>query len=155
MTSVPESHDLAGSAREGAGGVATEERVGVRTSTPPVAPRRLRSLAPRFVRRRPVLRLTWQVAIFFVGVAILAAGAVMLVTPGPGWAAIIVGFAVLATEFVWAQRILASVKRYALRAKDRAMEPRTRRILLVSGVLVALLVGAGCTWYLVRFGLPW
>ena len=40
-----------------------------------------------------------------VGFAIVIAGLIMLVIPGPGWAAIFLGFAVLATEFAFAERI--------------------------------------------------
>ena len=43
--------------------------------------------------------------VFIVGVAIVAAGIAMLVLPGPGWAAIFLGFAVLATEFAFAERV--------------------------------------------------
>lgn len=41
-----------------------------------------------------------------VGTAIILAGIIMLVAPGPGLAAIILGFAVLATEFPWAKKAL-------------------------------------------------
>ena len=39
------------------------------------------------------------------GSAIVVAGIAMLVLPGPGWAAIFLGFAVLATEFAFAERV--------------------------------------------------
>jgi len=40
-----------------------------------------------------------------VGFAVVAAGLAMLVLPGPGWAAIFLGFAILATEFAFAERV--------------------------------------------------
>lgn len=43
--------------------------------------------------------------VFIVGVAVVATGLIMLVFPGPGWAAIFVGFAILATEFAFAERV--------------------------------------------------
>jgi len=43
--------------------------------------------------------------ILIVGSAIIVAGIAMLVLPGPGWAAIFLGFAVLATEFAFAERV--------------------------------------------------
>lgn len=46
-------------------------------------------------------------AIFIVGWLIVLAGIAMLVLPGPGWAAIFVGFAILATEFASAQKVHA------------------------------------------------
>jgi len=43
--------------------------------------------------------------VFMIGFAIVGAGIVMLVTPGPGWAAIFLGFAILATEFAFAEKV--------------------------------------------------
>jgi uncharacterized protein (TIGR02611 family) len=43
--------------------------------------------------------------VLMVGSAIIAAGLVMLITPGPGWAALLLGFAVLATEFAFAEKV--------------------------------------------------
>lgn len=40
-----------------------------------------------------------------LGFAIVATGSAMLVLPGPGWAAIFLGFAILATEFAFAERV--------------------------------------------------
>lgn len=40
-----------------------------------------------------------------VGFAIVAAGIIMLVIPGPGWAGIFLGFAILATEFAFAEKV--------------------------------------------------
>jgi uncharacterized protein (TIGR02611 family) len=38
-------------------------------------------------------------------VVVVLAGIFMLVVPGPGWAAIFLGFAILATEFAFAERV--------------------------------------------------
>ncbi|HSW74980.1 MAG TPA: PGPGW domain-containing protein [Candidatus Saccharimonadales bacterium] len=43
--------------------------------------------------------------IFMVGFAVVTAGLAMLVLPGPGWAAIFLGFAILATEFAFAEKV--------------------------------------------------
>jgi len=43
--------------------------------------------------------------VFIVGSAIIVAGVAMLVLPGPGWAAIFLGFAVMATEFAAAEKV--------------------------------------------------
>ena len=40
-----------------------------------------------------------------VGSSVVVAGVAMLVLPGPGWAAIFLGFAILATEFAFAERV--------------------------------------------------
>ncbi len=89
----------------------------------PARERRDRTWAPRFVRRSRPLRLTWQVVVFFVGVGVIVTGIVLLFLPVfPGWAAIFVGLAVLATEFAWAERILDWSKRQAAKAKQRALD---------------------------------
>jgi uncharacterized protein (TIGR02611 family) len=110
--------------------------------------RRVREAA----RRRRALDLAWRITVLMVGIAIVSAGLVMLITPGPGWVAIIVGLAVLATEYVWAERLLARVKRVAERAAAKALDPRRRRrnqILLAIAVVVLIAVG----WaYIARYG---
>lgn len=42
--------------------------------------------------------------VFITGSTVVLTGLVMLIFPGPGWAAIFVGFAILATEFAFAER---------------------------------------------------
>ena len=41
-----------------------------------------------------------------LGSLVLAAGIVAIPYPGPGWAIVFVGLAILATEFAWARRVL-------------------------------------------------
>lgn len=43
--------------------------------------------------------------IFIIGFTVVIAGLIMLVFPGPGWAAIFLGFAILATEFAFAEKV--------------------------------------------------
>ena len=59
-----------------------------------------------------------------LGFVLLAAGVSMLVLPGPGWASIIAGLALLATEFAWAQRLLQTVKETAVTLRDRVNRSR-------------------------------
>lgn len=58
---------------------------------------------------RPIRR----VAAFCLGGVVALAGVIMLFTPGPGVPAILVGLAILATEFAWAQRLLARMRAQA------------------------------------------
>lgn len=118
--------------------------------------RRLRAAAGRFrayMRSHRLLNTTWRVGVFTVGAAVLAAGLVMMVTPGPGWAAIFVGLAILATEFAWAQRVLSSARRAAERAKDKALDPRTRRRNTIIAVTLGLAAAAAIVAYLTVFGI--
>ena len=69
---------------------------------------------------RLLARLARRGAVFLVGVALLLAGAVMLFIPGPGIATMLLGLAVLATEFAWAKRVLAWARRHAAALGGRA-----------------------------------
>lgn len=53
-------------------------------------------------RRTP--SLVRQVIVTIVGALVIFAGVAMLALPGPGWATIFLGLAILATEFPWAER---------------------------------------------------
>lgn len=57
-----------------------------------------------------VKRHTKKAAIGIVGGVVLAAGIVMIPYPGPGWATVFVGLAILSTEFHWAKQILHFAK---------------------------------------------
>jgi uncharacterized protein (TIGR02611 family) len=47
--------------------------------------------------------------VFVLGFTIVATGIVLLPLPGPGWLVIFAGFAILATEFEFAERIKTRV----------------------------------------------
>lgn len=53
-----------------------------------------------------------------IGFTILLGGLIMMITPGPGIATIIGGLAILATEFVWARRLMKRFKEEAVNAKN-------------------------------------
>jgi uncharacterized protein (TIGR02611 family) len=59
------------------------------------------------------------------GFTLLAIGAVMIVTPGPGWLTIMIGLGVLAAEYVWARRLLDKMKEQGLRLRDTIL-PRPK-----------------------------
>ncbi|HET8619697.1 MAG TPA: PGPGW domain-containing protein [Acidimicrobiales bacterium] len=65
---------------------------------------------------RFIWRSSRRAAVFVVGVALLAVGLVMFVTPGPGIVLVVAGLAILATEFAWAEHLLAQARRQAARA---------------------------------------
>ena len=67
------------------------------------------------------LETVQQVKRFFKilgGFTLLFVGVIMLVTPGPGWPAIIGGLAMLAAEFVWARRLLNRLKSQGQRLRQ-------------------------------------
>ena len=55
------------------------------------------------------------------GFTLLAAGTVMLVTPGPGWLVIFLGLGLLAAEFVWAKRLVDRIKREGDRIRETVL----------------------------------
>ena len=57
-----------------------------------------------------MLRHTRRVVIFVIGITVLLLGIILIVTPGPAIVVIPVGLAILATEFLWAKRLLHKVK---------------------------------------------
>lgn len=59
---------------------------------------RLKRLHSR-LHANPVTGLVTKIVVTFVGVGVLGAGLVMMVTPGPGIVGIILGLAILATEW--------------------------------------------------------
>ena len=67
-----------------------------------------------------LLRSSKRIAVLVVGSALVLGGLAMLVLPGPGIVVVIIGLAVLATEFVWAERMLDRAKEQATKVKDRA-----------------------------------
>ena len=63
-------------------------------------------------------KLARRIVIAVIGGTILLGGLVMLLTPGPGIAAILLGLAILAIEFAWARLWLEKV-RYSVTADGR------------------------------------
>jgi uncharacterized protein (TIGR02611 family) len=77
------------------------------------------------------------------GSVVLAAGLVMLVTPGPAFVLIPIGLAMLSMEFVWAERLLDRSLEQAAKAQQKAAETTTTQRVLVAAATVLALVAAG------------
>jgi uncharacterized protein (TIGR02611 family) len=80
-----------------------------------------------------LLKKARQVIVFVLGISVLAVGIVMIVAPGPAVVVIPLGLAILATEFLWARRVLDSLKKRladAQAATAQAPLPRWLRYLL-------------------------
>ncbi|MFE0138063.1 TIGR02611 family protein [Streptomyces sp. NPDC059037] len=127
------------------------------TTTGETAEQPLGSRAPAFVQARKTLHLSWQVGVFIVGLAVVAAGIVMLPLPGPGWLVIFGGMAIWATEFVWAQLVLRWTKRKVTEAAQRALDPKVRRRNIILTTIGLVIVAALVAVYVWKFGLemPW
>ncbi len=124
----------------------------VESTAPPSVANRLRAFREA-IRRHRSLDTAWRVLVFALGCTLMAAGLLMFVLPGPGWATLILGLVVLASEFTWANRVLDPVKAAALRAKHAATDPKRRRRNLTLAALAGVALGIVLVWYLLRFGI--
>lgn len=59
-----------------------------------------------------------RLIVIVIGFTILAAGVAMIVLPGPAIVVIPVGLAILATEFIWARKLLIAVKERIVRMRN-------------------------------------
>ena len=66
-----------------------------------------------------------RIAVTIAGFVLLIAGLAMLVLPGPGILIVIAGLAILATEYVWAQRALNFAKQKAEQTKNKVLGRKT------------------------------
>jgi uncharacterized protein (TIGR02611 family) len=74
----------------------------------------------RFIKR------SWKrTAVTVGGSAVVITGLILIPLPGPGWLVVFAGLAILATEYVWARRLLNFAKRKVGEAKDVVL--RTNR----------------------------
>lgn len=67
-----------------------------------------------------------RLVMIVVGFTVLAVGLVMVVTPGPAVLVIPIGLAILATEFVWARRLLDRMKKQVNRLRPNAPDTPAR-----------------------------
>lgn len=81
-----------------------------------------------------------------VGFVVLLAGLAMMVLPGPGIIAIIIGLGLLARELVWAERLLEYVKKRA-KIDELKKQPAWVQVAMWVGTIAA--VGASAYYVLV------
>jgi uncharacterized protein (TIGR02611 family) len=113
------------------------------------APRRWARWRER-LRERPVADFAYRFVVGVVGLAVLAVGILAIPYPGPGWAIVFAGLAILATEFSLARRALKWIRlRY-----DAAMAWFGRRHIVWQGlgVLFTTLVVLATLWLLGALG---
>ncbi len=90
---------------------------------------------------------------FGLGWTVVGVGVVMLVLPGPGWAAVFLGLAILGSEFAWAHQLLRRSRAWAREAARRASDPAHRRLNAVVLSAGLVMLGVAVTWYLAAYGL--
>lgn len=87
---------------------------------------------PVLVQIKAVLRFLGRnakrIGVTIAGVLVLLVGLAGLVLPIlPGWLLIFAGLGILATEYVWARRLLVKAKDVAMAAKDKAVAKKEAR----------------------------
>lgn len=71
------------------------------------------------------LRQVRRVAVLIVGGAVLLAGLIMILTPGPGLVGIALGLGILSIEFAWARSLLQKFKQKYMDARDSFRNKKT------------------------------
>jgi uncharacterized protein (TIGR02611 family) len=127
----------------------------VRTPELDYGPMWLRRLHAR-AHANPVTSLVTKLAVTCVGVLVIVAGLVMMVAPGPGIVAIILGLAILSTEWEWADRWVDRLRAYAHEAaqKARNMDPAVRRRRIALGTLAVVVVVGAVVGYVATYDWP-
>ncbi len=108
----------------------------------------------RQLRSRPKLRGAYRVGVGVAGVSIMLLAIAIGWLPGPGGIPLfLVGLAVLATEFVWAGRLLMHANRTVRRAaRWSARQPRWVHRLLAAALALGITFGIWLTMAI--FGRP-
>lgn len=98
------------------------------------------------LRERRAVDLAYRIGVGVVGLAVLGVGILAIPYPGPGWAIVFVGLAILATEFEWAKKLLA----YARKRYDAVMDWFKRQGLWVQvlGAVFTAAIVVGTLWLL-------
>jgi uncharacterized protein (TIGR02611 family) len=76
------------------------------------------------------------------GFTVLLAGLAMLVLPGPAFAVIPIGLALLSLEFLWAERAMEKALEQAEKAKEKAKETSPTQRWLAAGIAVCAAAAA-------------
>ena len=64
------------------------------------------------------LKQVKRLVVAVVGLTVLLLGIAMILLPGPAFILIPAGLAILATEFVWARKLLGTVRRIIRKKRD-------------------------------------
>jgi uncharacterized protein (TIGR02611 family) len=107
----------------------------------------------RRIAARRSLDHGYRVGVGIVGALVIALGLAAIPLPGPGWLIVIGGLFILATEFLWAERLLEFTKRHVKAWSDWVTrQPVWVRVLL--GLATAAFVYGVLVVSLKIFGVP-
>ena len=98
-----------------------------------------RSRWRRGLAARRAVDSAYRVGVGVVGGAVVAVGLVTIPLPGPGWFTVIAGLVILASEFLWAERLLEFTKRH-VRAWTEWLGRQRLWVRILVGVATAVFV---------------
>lgn len=96
-------------------------------------------------------RNTKRLAVLVAGLGVVGAGIAMLPLPGPGMVVIILGLAILATEFAWAERALDRTTSTAAAAASKVTNNRLGKVALAVSALALITGGAIVASFFAKF----
>jgi uncharacterized protein (TIGR02611 family) len=128
------------------GRVADQRRPGLRER---VAGTRVR----RWLAAHRTTDAGYRLLVGLVGALVIAFGLATVPLPGPGWLTVIAGLFILATEFVWAERLLHFTRRQVRRWTEWVGARPLGLRLLLAGLTAAFVYGV-CVLVLHLTGVP-
>ncbi len=110
-------------------------------------------------RQNTVVNVMWRGFVLLAGLTLVSLGIVLLLLPGPGWALILLGLAILATEFTWANRLAVPIRRrlQAGASQARSLTRRQQAGFAAVALLAIAALAAFGSWFWTHTGwtLPW
>jgi uncharacterized protein (TIGR02611 family) len=99
-------------------------------------------------RQNTIVNVTWRALVLVAGLTLITIGLALLLLPGPGWATILLGLVVLATEYTWANRLLEPVRRRVKREAQRVrrLSPG-HQAAVYAGLVAATAAFLALSWY--------
>ena len=107
----------------------------------------------RKIRANPHSHLIYRIIVGIVGLLIVILGLILVPFPGPGWLVVLLGLAIWASEFEWAQRLLHRA-RNTLDAWTALLKPQPWWVKALVGLLTAAVVAAVLWLLVVVSGVP-
>ena len=114
----------------------------------------LRSLSPLLRLAIWLGRKSRRLAVIVLGFAVLGSGLAMLVLPGPGLIVVLLGLALLATEFAWAEVALSRTAHRAATTASKVAAKRSGVIMLATSAISMIVGGATALLVLGRYRMP-
>ena len=91
-------------------------------------------------RTNRALDATWKLIVLVVGLTLVGLGLFFLLFPGPGWATLILGLIVLASEYSWAKQLLNPVRKFTSALAMRILSDEYKQRRMHIGLAISLFI---------------